>query len=70
MNKGQINFTFLSFVKSQFDYCPPIWIFSTKHSLTIINDIHERSLLSLTNDVDIHQSCIQKLMIEVYKFAK
>ena len=36
---------FFSFVKSQFTYCPLIWMFCTKRSLRKINNIHERCLL-------------------------
>ena len=37
MNRDQIRLTFTSFVKSIFNYCPLIWMFSTKTSLTKIN---------------------------------
>ena len=30
-----------SFIKSQFTYCPLLWIFCTKHSIGRINSIHE-----------------------------
>ena len=33
---------FSSFIKSQFTYCPLLWMFCTKHSIGRINSIHER----------------------------
>ena len=35
---------FSSFIKSQFTYCPFVWMFFTKHSLGRINSTHERCL--------------------------
>ena len=32
---------FSSFIKSQFTYCPLVWMFCTKHSVGRINSIHE-----------------------------
>ena len=82
MNRDQIRLTFTSFVKSIFNYCPLIWMFSTKTSPTKINSIHKRSLrlilndytsdyeklLFMTKNVDIHQHCNRTLMVEVFKF--
>ena len=33
-----------SFVISQFNYCPIIWMYSQRQSNTLINIIHERAL--------------------------
>ena len=33
-----------SFIKSQFSYCPLIWMFCLKKALLRLNNIHERSL--------------------------
>ena len=71
-----------SFIKSQFNYCPLIWMFCSKQSMDKINKIHERTmrlvindyssdfhhLLNLTNDISVHQRCINSLMTEVYKY--
>ena len=71
-----------SYVKSQFQYCPLIWMFCSKTSMKKINRIHEKSLriiyndyvsdynnlLSLSNKPTIHQYCIQSLVTEIYKF--
>ena len=73
---------FSSFIKSQFTYCPLLWMFCTKHSIGRINSIHERCLrliqqnfasdfevlLENANEKQVHQKCIELLMIEVYKY--
>ena len=73
---------FSSFIKSQFTYCPLIWMFCTKRSLRRINNIHERCLrliqqnyrseferlLENANEKSVHQKCIGFLLIEVYKY--
>ena len=33
-----------SMIKSQFNYCPLVWIFCSRQSNNLINKIHERSL--------------------------
>ena len=33
-----------SMIKSQFNYCPLVWMFCSKQSNNLINKIHERSL--------------------------
>ena len=71
-----------SFIKSQFLYCPLIWMFTSKELNKKINRIHEKSLrlvlndhqstldqmLDTLNEKAIHQQCIDRLLIEVYKF--
>ena len=37
-------------IKSQFSYCPVIWMFSSRRSNNLINKVHERSLRLITND--------------------
>ena len=71
-----------TFIESQFNYCPLIWMF---HSQTInykINRLHERALrivysdfilsfeglLMKDNSFSIHERNIQRLAIEIYKF--
>ena len=44
MTTDQKKLIFSSFVKSQFTYCPLIWMFCTKRSLRRINNIHKRCL--------------------------
>ena len=73
---------FNSFFKGQFNYCPLLWMFSTRKVNHKINRLHERGLrallndeastfndmLSKSNDTTVHIKNIQKLMIEFYKY--
>ena len=82
MSKYKLNLLTTSFIKSQFNYCPLIWMFCSRSSMNKINKIHERAmrlvlndyfsdfqhLLNLSNDISIHQRCINFLMTEVYKY--
>ena len=70
-----------SFIQGQFNYCPLVWMFSSRASNNQINKLHERSLnLALDNytssygdllrqsdSVPVHIKNIQALMIEIYK---
>ena len=71
----------LSFVESQFNYCPLVLMFCTRTENKRINRIQERSLRILYRDetssfeellekdcsFTVHQRSIQKLAIEMYK---
>ena len=71
-------------IKSQFSYCPLIWMFSSRQSNNLINKVHERSLTLITNDqnnsfetllqndkdITVRQRNLQILMTEVYKTVK
>ena len=71
-------------IKSQFSYCPSIWMFSSRQSNNLINKVHERSLRLITNnqnssfetlfqnnkDITFHQKNLQILMTEVYDIVK
>ena len=37
-------------VKSQFSYCPSVWMFCSQNTNNLINKIQERSLRLITND--------------------
>ena len=70
-----------SFVISQFNYCPIIWMHCQRKSNNLINKIHERALriayndyvsnfdqlLENDNSVTIHHRNIQALATEIYK---
>ena len=70
-----------SFVISQFNYCPIIWMYCQRKSNNLINRIHERALriayndyesnfgqlLEKDNSVTIHHRNIQTLATEIYK---
>ena len=73
-----------SFVISQFNYCPIIWMYCQRKSNNLINRIHERALRIAYNDyvsnfsqllenddsVTIHHRNIQALATEIYKTLK
>ena len=70
-----------SIIKSQFRYCPLVWMFCSRTSKSMINKLHERSLriilndyssdfnmlLENNNDIYNHYRNIQVLLIEVFK---
>ena len=70
-----------SFVISQFNYCPIIWMYCQRESNNSINKIHERALriaygdyksnfdalLEKDSSVSIHQRNLQTLTTEVFK---
>ena len=70
-------------IKSQFNYCPLVWMFCSKQSNNLINKVHERGLrltyrdetkdfqqiLREQNEITIHQRNLQVLMTEVYKIV-
>ena len=82
MTTDQKKLLFFSFSKSQFTYCPLIWMFCTKCFLRRINNIHELCLyliqqnyisefgrlLENANKKSVHQKLIEFLMTEVYKY--
>ena len=71
-----------SVVKSQFSYCPLIWVFTSRYLNNSLNSIHERALRLIYKDYElpfdrilednkqksIHQKNIESLAIEIYKF--
>ena len=50
---------FNAVIKSHFNYCPLIWMFSSRRSNNLINRIHERSLRTIYNDTS---STFQELL--------
>ena len=77
------NLLFNAIIKSQFSYCPLVWMFCSRRSNNLINNIHERALRATFDDhtsnftqllekkreFTIHQQNIQALMKEIYKFT-
>ena len=71
-----------SVAKSQFSYCPLIWMFTSRYLNNALNSIHEEALRLIYNDYElpfdrilqdnkqknIHQKNIESLAIEIYKF--
>ena len=70
-------------IKSQFNYCPLVWMFCSRQSNNLINKVHERGLrltfrdetkdfqqiLREQNGITIHQRNLQALITEVYKIV-
>ena len=70
-----------SFIISQFNYCPLIWMIQNRGLNNKINHIHERALRIVYNDcsstfedlvnkdksVTIHQRNLQQFAIEIFK---
>ena len=67
--------------KSQFNYCPLVWMFLSRKSNNLIYEVQERALRLITNDYQssfnilldmcnefsVHQRNLQTLVIELYK---
>ena len=68
-----------SFIRSQFNYCPLVWLFHDRATNSKLNRIHERALRLVCKDSKseleklkkkygtIHQHNLQLLMIEIFK---
>ena len=81
MNKKKLRMIMKSFIMSQFNYCPLIWMFHSRTLNNRINRIHERALKLVYKDSNktfiellekdesfsIHQRNLQKLATEMYK---
>ena len=81
MTPEQRNLLVNSFIKSHFSYCPLLWMFCSRTSISKTNKLHElalrlifnnyndnfNDLLSLSNDISTHQRCINFFLTEVYK---
>ena len=75
LNLFQKNTLFKSFIEGQFNYCPLLWMFYSHSPNILINKIHERALsltleindipfnelLSINNEVSIHNKNIRTL---------
>ena len=73
---------FNAVVKSQFSYCPVIWMFTSRHLSNALKSIHEIALRLINNNYElpfdrilednnqksIHQQNIESLAIEICKF--
>ena len=69
-------------VKTQFKYCPLVWMFFSRTSNNMVNEVHERaygvylggdlsdfeSLLQNNKDIYNHHKNIEGLLIEMFKF--
>ena len=71
-----------SFIKSQFNYCPLVWMFHDRVLNSKINHIQERALRLICqgndtefeklmkNTLTTHQHNLQLLMIEIYRVSQ
>ena len=80
LNNSKKKMIFNALLKSQFSYCPLVWMFCSRQTNNI-NKIHERALrivlsdhisdfatmLQNMNEITIHHRNIQILMIEPFK---
>ena len=74
------NLLFNSIIKSQFSYCPLVWMFCSRRSNSLVNNVHERALRIVSDDHNssysellmtkkehtIHQQNINVLVKEIY----
>ena len=81
MNIKQRRVIMNAFIKSQFGYCPLVWMFHSRSANNRINIIHERALrvtyddynstfaelLEKDKSMTIHERNIQALAVELYK---
>ena len=82
INTDKKSLLYKSMIKSQFAYCPLVWMFCFRQSNNLINKVHERALkliyqdnsnfevlLEKQHDFSIHQRNFQVLMTEIYKIV-
>ena len=50
LHNSEKKLIFNSIIKSQFSYCPLVWMFCSRTSNNMINKLHERSLKIILND--------------------
>ena len=81
LSQDKLEIIMKTFIQSQFNYCPLVWMFCSRTLNNKINKLHERALrlvyknetltfdelLELTNSVTVHQRNLQKLAMEIYK---
>ena len=81
VNNEKLKMIMRTFIQSQFNYCPLLWMFHSRTLNNKINKLHERALrlvyrndnlnfqelLDLDNSVTIHQKNLLRLAIEMYK---
>ena len=81
VSKDKLKLIMNTFIKSQLNYCPLLWMFHSRTLNNRINRLHERALrivyqneelsfqelLELSGDVTIHQKNLQRLATEMYK---
>ena len=81
LNQDKLKIIMKTFIQSQFNYCPLIWMFHNRTLNNKINRLHERALqivykndkltfqelLDMDNSITIHHKNLQRLATEMYK---
>ena len=81
LRRNKKKLLFKSMGKSQFSYCPLVWMFCSRNASNVINKTQERSLrlikndktstfkhlLQANNEITTYQRNVQVLMVEVFK---
>ena len=81
LDKSKLRIIMKTFIQSQFNYCPLVWMFHNRTLNHKINRLHERALrivykdetltfqelLDKDDSVTIHHRNLQRLAIEMYK---
>ena len=81
VSRDKLKLIMNTFVKSQFNYCPLLWMFHSRTLNNRINRLHERALrivyqneelsfqelLELAQDETVHQKNLKRLAIEMFK---
>ena len=81
LDQAKLRILMKTFIESQFNYCPLVWMFHSRTMNNRINKLHERALklvyknselsfeelLELDNSKTVHQKNLQRLAIEMYK---
>ena len=82
LDYNQTKLIYNSFFKGQLSYCPLIWLFCSRRSNHLINQLQERALriihkdynssfselLEMTNETTLHIRNLKSLVTEIYKF--
>ena len=70
LNMKQKKLLYKSVIKSQFNYCPLVWIFCSRQSNNLINKTHEPSLrISNKDQKTSHLRNLQVIMTDIYKIV-
>ena len=81
ISQKQANTIYNSYIVPYFNYCPFVWMFTSKHAHDLINLIHCRALcarfnvysgklselLQQSNSIPIHTKNLRLTVVEVYK---
>ena len=81
LNEDKLRILMKTFIESQFNYCPLVWMFHNRTINNKINRLHERALRLVYKDeklsfqelldkdgaVNIHERNLQRLAVEMYK---